>query len=125
MINWKNIPGLEDALGEAGLTCYQRDGQWIVAPNVETVQAFIDSYVPSPSIRKMVGVEFAGVMCSATSADQSGLMAVLTAIQMQGPNFLPTRFEFENGTSLTITLANYQSLAAVWLPFRQSFFLDH
>lgn len=71
---------------------------------------------------KFVGVAFDGVMCSATEADQNGLSAVLMAIQFQGANFPPTRFYFANGNTLVITLANYQAFAAVWLPFRQSFF---
>lgn len=73
-------------------------------------------------IAKLIGVEFNGVMCSATSQDQSGLTAVLLSIQMQGTNFPATRFEFENGSTLVISLANYQAFAAVWIPFRQSFF---
>ena len=77
---------------------------------------------PTPVDPKLVGVEFNGVMCSATAADQSGLVAVLMAIQVQGAEFKPTRFEFDNGNSLVITLANYEAFMAVWLPFRQSFF---
>lgn len=72
--------------------------------------------------RKILGVEFEGVLCSATAQDQSGLMAVLLAIQLQGPEFQPTRFEFENGNSLVIDLKNYQAFIATWMPFRQSFF---
>ena len=71
---------------------------------------------------KLAGVEFGGVMCSATSQDQAGLTAVLLSVQMQGAQFPATRFEFENGSSLVIDLANYQAFAAVWVPFRQSFF---
>jgi hypothetical protein len=71
---------------------------------------------------KYVGVEFDGVLCSATSADQNGLMAVFLSIQIQGASFVPTRFSFENGSELVITLSNYQAFMAVWLPFRQSFF---
>jgi hypothetical protein len=71
---------------------------------------------------KYNGVEFDGVMCSATAADQNGLMAVFLSIQIQGASFVPTRFSFENGSELVITLSNYQAFMAVWLPFRQSFF---
>jgi hypothetical protein len=71
---------------------------------------------------KLIGVEFEGVMCSATADDQAGLAAVLLAIQLQGAAFSPTRFEFDNGSELVITLENWQAFAAVWLPFRQSFF---
>ena len=77
---------------------------------------------PPPPDPKLVGVEFDGVMCSATAADQAGLAAVLLAIQLQGAAFQPTRFYFENGNTLVISLANWQAFAAVWLPFRQSFF---
>lgn len=72
--------------------------------------------------RKLDGFEFDGVMCSATSKDQSGLTAVLLSIQLQGALFQPTRFEFENGNVLVIHLGNYQRFAAAWVPFRQSFF---
>lgn len=72
--------------------------------------------------QKLVGVEFEGVMCSATAADQNGLAAVMLTIQLQGAAFQPTRFHFDNGNTLVITLANWQAFAAVWLPFRQSFF---
>jgi hypothetical protein len=75
---------------------------------------------PNP---KLVGVEFQGVMCSATGNDQNGLMAVFTAIQVQGAAFPATRFEFDNGNELIITTANYQDFMAVWRPFRQSFYL--
>ena len=76
---------------------------------------------PAPD-PKLIGVEFEGVMCSATADDQAGLAAVLLAIQLQGEAFKPTRFEFDNGSELVITLENWQAFAAVWLPFRQSFF---
>lgn len=71
---------------------------------------------------RVTGVDFGGVMISATAADQAGLLAVLTAIQVQGASFKPTRFVFDNGTSVVISLANWQQLLAVWMPFRQSFF---
>ena len=71
---------------------------------------------------KLEGILFEGVRCSATSADQSGLLAVLTAVQLQKLDFQPTRFEFENGSALVIHLSNYAAFMTVWLPFRQSFF---
>jgi hypothetical protein len=82
-------------------------------------------YVPAPPVPidpKLIGIEFDGIMCSATAQDQNGLAAVFLAIQLQGANFQPTRFEFDNGSTLIVTLANWQQFAAVWLPFRQSFF---
>jgi hypothetical protein len=77
---------------------------------------------PAPIDPKLIGIEFDGIMCSATAQDQNGLAAVFLAIQLQGANFQPTRFEFDNGSTLIVTLANWQQFAAVWLPFRQSFF---
>jgi hypothetical protein len=71
---------------------------------------------------RVTGVDFGGVMISATAADQSGLLAVLTAIQMQGAAFHPTRFVFDNGSAVVITLENWEQLLSVWMPFRQSFF---
>ena len=68
------------------------------------------------------GVEFAGVMCSAKKEDQDGLLAVLTAYQLQGETFQPTRFDFRNGNALVLTRDNIQQFLAVWMPFRQSFF---
>jgi hypothetical protein len=77
---------------------------------------------PPPPDPKLVGVLFEGVMCSATRDDQSGLVSVLTAYQLQGANFQPTCFEFANGNSLVLTKSNIQAFIAVWMPFRQSFF---
>ena len=85
------------------------------------IQSAEEKPPPAPD-PKMGGVEFEGVMCSATKPDQDGLAAVMVAIQLQGASFQPTRFYFENGSTLVITLENYQAFAAVWLPFRQSFF---
>jgi hypothetical protein len=77
---------------------------------------------PTPD-PKLTGVEFDGVMCSATGQDQNGLVALLLAIQMQGAAFPATRFWFDNGNDLIITTGNYEAFMAVWLPFRQSFYL--
>lgn len=71
---------------------------------------------------KMTGIEFDGVMCSAVSDDQNGIMAVITAFNMQKDNFQPTVFSFANGSKLTLTSSNLQKLLDVWMPFRQSFF---
>lgn len=71
---------------------------------------------------KLQGVEIDGVMCSATKNDQSGLTAVLTAYQIAGAAFEPTRFRFENGNILVINKSNMKALIAAWMPFRQSFF---
>ena len=83
-------------------------------------------YVPEPVEEvdpKLTGIEFDGVMCSATRDDQAGLMAVLMAKQMQGEAFKPTSFYFANGNKLVITKDNIAAFTAVWMPFRQSFFV--
>lgn len=71
---------------------------------------------------KLKGFEFDGVMCSATADDQNGLIAVLTAFQLQGTEFQPTIFRFSNGNTLELTSGNVQSFISAWFPFRQSFF---
>ena len=74
---------------------------------------------------KLGGIEIRGVMCSATKADQSGLSAValgVTLARMAGATLPDTKFEFENGNSLVVTDANFDTIYATWTPFRQSFF---
>lgn len=74
---------------------------------------------------KMTGIDILGVMCSATKTDQSGLSAValgVTLARMAGQAFPDTKFEFENGNSLVVTNANFDTIYAAWAPFRQSFF---
>jgi hypothetical protein len=96
-------------------------GEWVLEeiPQPEPEPEPLPEPEPDP---KLVGVEFDGVMCSATKDDQSGLTAVLLAVQLQGANFPPTNFYFENGSQLVITKENVQSFMDVWIPFRQSFF---
>lgn len=108
---------------------YQPMDGWTQAPDHIAAGYLLegDNWVlPEPIVApidpKLIGVEFEGVMCSATGADQNGLTAVFVAIQMQGNAFPPTRFEFANGSKLIITLSNYQAFTLVWTPFRQSFF---
>lgn len=77
---------------------------------------------PPPVDQKLVGVEFDGVMCSATRDDQNGLVAVLVAYQLLKTAFQPTSFSFVNGNKLVLSLQNIEQFMAVWIPFRQSFF---
>lgn len=67
---------------------------------------------------KIEGVEFAGVMCSATKDDQFGLGSILPLVQ-QGYEF---NFHFENGNKLKINPDNVVAFMTVWVPFRESFF---
>jgi hypothetical protein len=81
-------------------------------------------YVPEPVEEvdpKLTGIEFDGVMCSATSADAAGLLQVKAGIEMMGTSF-KTKFLFANGTALVITAANFKAFMQAWVPFRQSFF---
>lgn len=93
--------------------------KWLDAGN-EPLPADIPSESkPDP---KMVGIEFDGVMCSATRDDQNGLVAVIIAHQLQKATFQPTVFRFVNGNTLLMTFDNLPKFLAVWMPFRQSFF---
>lgn len=74
---------------------------------------------------QLQGVEMLGVMCSATKEDQNGLTAVamgVTLARMSSSTFPGTVFQFSNGNQLTITDGNFNSIYAIWTPFRQSFF---
>lgn len=77
---------------------------------------------PPPPDPKMVGIEFDGVMCSATRDDQNGMVAVIVAFTLQKEKFQPTIFTFVNGSKLKLTAQNIQQFLGVWMPFRQSFF---
>ena len=115
---------VEGVPAETLITHRRVDGEWVLrepGPPAEPEPPQINPAALEEA-RKLAGVEFEGVMCSATKDDQNGLTAVLLLIHMQGANFQPTRFEFDNGTRLVISLANYQAFAATWVPFRQSFF---
>ncbi len=72
-------------------------------------------HVPDP---KLSGIEFDGVMCSATAIDMWGLSSVKAYVQ--GGKVV--NFEFENGSVLQLTLDNLAAFEAVWVPFRASFF---
>ena len=99
----------------------QSDGKVIVADE-NGFPALQDPPPPPPPDPKMVGVEFEGVMCSATRDDQNGLVAVIVAYELQKSNFQPTEFRFVNGTKLVLTFENLPAFLKVWMPFRQSFF---
>lgn len=74
----------------------------------------VDEYIDP----KLVGVEFNGVMCSATKEDMWGLNAVKEWVVAGNT----TNFEFDNGNTLELTPENYADFEAVWVPFRASFF---
>jgi len=72
--------------------------------------------------RKWEGVEFEGVMCSATKDDQNGLVSVWVDYQTSPADFDPTEFQFANGSRLLIHKGNVREFAALWRPFRRQFF---
>lgn len=67
---------------------------------------------------KLAGVEFEGVMCSATKEDMWGLASVKDWVRAGSS----TNFNFDNGNTLTLTPQNIDAFEAVWIPFRASFF---
>lgn len=69
--------------------------------------------------KKLRGVEFDGVMCSATSVDQVGLLAVKNWVGDLGGE---TNFKFSNGNVLRVTPENLSDFEMVWGSFRASFF---
>jgi hypothetical protein len=105
---------------------YKATKDGMIAMTSEEESEFLASLPPPDEPDpKMVGVEILGVMCSATKEDQSGLSAValgVTIARANGQTFPATRFEFQNGSSLVITDANFNAVYAAWAPFRQSFF---
>lgn len=86
----------------------------------ELAKADLSEPLPPPD-PKLVGVEFAGVRCSATTADASGLLQVKAGIELMGKDFA-TKFRFENGNHLVLSASNFLTFMRVWVPFRQSFF---
>lgn len=71
-------------------------------------------------ISQMAGFDYNGTQCSATRDDQNGLTAVYMAIAEGW--ITSTLFRFENGSTLTLDTANYQSFATAFSAFRNSFF---
>jgi hypothetical protein len=103
--------------GDDGNADYQQYLAWLEEGNEPE-----PAEPPPPVDPKLFGVEFEGVMCSATRDDQNGLVAVLVAYQLLKTAFQPTAFGFVNGNTLVLSLQNIEQFMAVWIPFRQSFF---
>ena len=90
-----------------------------IEPSAEEIAQFLAN--PSSSYlyaQKLVGVEFEGVMCSATKEDMWGLSSVEPLV-LSGT---PVNFKFDNGEVLVLTADNVAAFQAVWVPFRMSFF---
>lgn len=117
-VSWSNI--------KKGSRFWQDVQEWLDAgntPEPEFTQAELDAQAEDAAAAqkqtdKLVGVEFEGVMCSATAEDMWGLSAIKEWVAAgQTANF-----KFENGNTLAITPENYAAFQAVWVPFRASFF---
>ena len=99
-----------------------------ITETVDVYQELIDSGVeigayiepePTPHELKLAGVEFGGVMCSATAEDQHGLTDIKQFIVEYGQS-IP--FHFENGNVLLLTPDNLTEFQTAWVPFRLQFF---
>ncbi|AUR91082.1 hypothetical protein NVP1155O_09 [Vibrio phage 1.155.O._10N.222.55.B3] len=91
---------------------------WRLAEPVRPPHKVLSDYDEYVKYRKLQGVEFEGVMCSATKEDMWGLNSVHGFI-VEGN---AVNFEFDNGSVLKLTADNVEAFYAVWSPFRASFF---
>ena len=103
----------------------EEENQWDVqeAANEPILQARIIKEAQRD--QRISGIDFAGKMLSATKEDQNGLLAVAVSVIFArgvGQTIPPIKFEFQNGTKLTINDSNFDAVYAIWAPFRQSFF---
>ena len=89
-----------------------------IRPPVVTVEQWSAGSSELSEHKKLLGVEFNGVMCSATAADQWGLGSIKDWVKAGGE----TVFHFENGNKLLLNQSNIDSFDSVWVPFRASFF---
>jgi hypothetical protein len=112
---WSN--GVSKDATEAA--CRQQIADAKVKASIQAIEAMQTADEPDA---RYVGIEFEGVMCSATKEDQNGLVAVLVAFTLQKAAFSPTEFQFVNGNKLVLTASNILQFTSVWMPFRQSFF---
>lgn len=95
------------------------DGVWQFSKPTESIaQAEQATARRDAELLKLAGVEFEGVMCSATKEDMWGLASVKDWVRAGSS----TNFNFDNGNTLTLTPQNIDAFEAVWIPFRASFF---
>ena len=92
--------------------------QWEASEPVKPEYKVLTDYPEYPRYLKLLGVEFEGVMCSATKEDFYGLAAAEPWIRKGNS----TVWEFDNGSKLTLHADNVDAFYAVWMPFRASFF---
>jgi len=109
---------------------WQAVQEWIAegnTPELEFTQAELDAQAEqavedeskqAEREAKLTGIEFEGVMCSATAEDMWGL----SSIQGYVASGLSVPFKFNNGNVLLLTPSNMAAFQEVWVPFRASFF---
>lgn len=89
--------------------------------NLRAIQTMATQSKPFDELerqRKLAGIEFEGVMCSATKEDMWGLSSVEGYVRTGSP----TPFKFHNGNTLLLDHENIDAFYAKWVPFRASFF---
>lgn len=91
--------------------------QWQANEPVLTLKA-LEDFAEYRNWKMMVGVEFDGVMCSATKYDFYGLSSAEEWVRAGNA----TLWNFDNGNQLFITPDNIDAFYGTWLPFRLSFF---
>ncbi len=120
------VNGSMSVPASAGNRHTQMVQDWIAEGGVvepEFTQAELDAQAEEAAKQaeeeaKLAGVEFEGVMCSATKEDMWGLSSIKEWV-LAGNN---TSYEFENGNKVLLTSTNWSDFEAVWIPFRASFF---
>ena len=98
-----------------GIPSQALQDQWTAEYNTYLLEQKVKS---TNEALKLQGVEFEGVMCSATAEDMWGLASIKSFIEAGNS----TNFHFDNGSILRLTPQNIAAFEAVWVPFRQSFF---
>ena len=101
LVSKKKSP--EDLVSFRGLLIPK--GEWVARPLTEYE-------------RKILGVEFEGVMCSLCAEDQWGLASIRPYV-LAG---MPIRYEFKNGNKITLSTANIAAFEQTWLATRMAFF---
>ncbi|CAM0047366.1 hypothetical protein VPHK406_0067 [Vibrio phage K406] len=91
---------------------------WFNSEPIKPLRKTLSDYPEYPKYLKLRGVEFEGVMCSATKKDYWGLGIAFDSIR----SGLSTVWDFDNGNQLLLTPDNIEEFKTVWLPFRLSFF---
>ncbi len=97
---------------------YVELSKWLMANTPDPEFTASELSAKAKTTNKINGVEFEGVMCSATAEDMWGLSSIRSYI-VSGNS---TPFKFDNGEVLLLTPQNLSDFESVWIPFRQSFF---